>query len=93
MRSGKFKPTKERFRKRATDWAEKYMSSAAKETLIKSILQSLPTYAMSVFKFPAGMLEDLTKVVRDFWWWMKRIRRNYTGCHGIAWQDRNTRVA
>jgi ribonuclease HI len=82
MRSGKFKPTKERFRKRATDWAEKYMSSAAKETLIKSILQSLPTYAMSVFKFPAGLLEDLTKMVRDFWWGDEENRKKL---HWMSW--------
>jgi hypothetical protein len=38
MKNGKFKPTKERFRNRASDWAEKYMSTGAKEVLIKSVL-------------------------------------------------------
>jgi hypothetical protein len=53
MKGGKFKPIKGRFSKRASDWSEKYMSSGAKEVLIKSVLQSLTTYAMGVFKFPA----------------------------------------
>jgi hypothetical protein len=53
MKGGNFKPIKGRFSKRASDWSEKYMSSGAKEVLIKSVLQSLTTYAMGVFKFPA----------------------------------------
>jgi hypothetical protein len=43
MKSGKLKSTKEIFSKHANDWSEKYMSSGAKEVLIKSVLQaSLP---------------------------------------------------
>ncbi|GJN27911.1 hypothetical protein PR202_gb15975 [Eleusine coracana subsp. coracana] len=33
-------------------WSEKNMSSAAKEVLIKSVAQSIPTYPMSCFKIP-----------------------------------------
>jgi hypothetical protein len=82
MKKGKFQPIKGRFVKRATDWAEKYMSSAAKETLIKAVLQSLPTYAMGVFKFPDGLIEDLPKVVRDFWWGDEENRRRM---HWMSW--------
>jgi hypothetical protein len=66
MKSGKFKPTKEKFSKHASDWSEKYMSSGAKEVLIKSVLQSISTYAMGVFKFPAGSIEDLSHIIRNF---------------------------
>jgi hypothetical protein len=45
-----------------------YMSSGAKEILIKSVLQAISTYAMGVFKFPVGLLEDLTQIIRNFWW-------------------------
>jgi hypothetical protein len=58
------------------------MSSAAKGTLITSVLQSLPTYAMGIFKFPAGLLEKLTKIVRDFWWGDEENRRRM---HWMAW--------
>jgi hypothetical protein len=68
LHKGKFKPIKEKFRKRATDWCEKYMSSGAKEMLIKSVLQALPTYAMGIFKFPFGLIDELTKMIREFWW-------------------------
>jgi hypothetical protein len=68
LTKGKFKSTKGKFTKHASDWSEKYMSSGAKDILIKSILQSVSTYAMGVFKFPAGLIGDLERIIRDFWW-------------------------
>jgi hypothetical protein len=38
LTKGKFKSTKGKFTKHASDWSEKYMSSVAKDILIKSIL-------------------------------------------------------
>jgi hypothetical protein len=87
MKKGKFKPTKEKFQKRANDWMEKYSSSGAKEVLIKAVLQAIPTYAMGVFKFPVGVTDDLSKVIRDFWWGDEHDRRRM---HWISW-DKVTR--
>jgi hypothetical protein len=50
MNKGRFKSLKERFTKRFTNWAEQNMSSGAKEVLIKSVAQAIPTYSMGVFK-------------------------------------------
>jgi hypothetical protein len=36
--------------------------------LVKSVLQSLPTYAMSVFKFSTSLCDDLEQMIRNFWW-------------------------
>jgi hypothetical protein len=47
MKDGRFQRIKDRPHRRLTDWSEKYMSSGAKETLIKSFIQSMSTYAMS----------------------------------------------
>jgi hypothetical protein len=82
MKGDKFKHVKGRFSKRAMDWSEKYMSSGAKEILIKSILQSLTTYAMRVLKFLVGLIEDLSKIIRDSWWAMRKIIGRCTRCHG-----------
>jgi hypothetical protein len=51
MKDGKFKPVKEKIKKKLSDYTEKYSSSGAKEILIKSLVQSMSTYPMSVFKF------------------------------------------
>jgi TRAP-type mannitol/chloroaromatic compound transport system substrate-binding protein len=68
MKDGKLKPTKNKLMKKCSDWNEKYMSSAAKEPLIKYVAQSISTYAMSIFKFSARLCDDLEKIIRDFWW-------------------------
>jgi hypothetical protein len=83
MKGNKFKPMKGRFARRASDWNEKYMSSGAKETLIKSVLQSLTTYAMGVFKFPAGVTDELAKIIRDFWWGDEENKRKM---HWMFWE-------
>jgi hypothetical protein len=36
------------------------MSMGAKEVLIKSVTQAIPTYVMGVFKLPANLCDDLT---------------------------------
>jgi hypothetical protein len=69
--------------KRASDWIEKYMSSGAKEILVKAILQSLPTYAMWVFRFPSGLIEELNQIVRNFWWGDEHNRRRL---HWMSWE-------
>lgn len=65
--------------KRFFDLGEKQASSGVKETLIKSIAQGIPTYMMSVFKLPASTCEDLTRIIRGYWWAVKN------GKHRMHW--------
>ena len=46
------------------------LSQAGKEILIKAIAQAIaiPTYTMSVFKPPNTLCDELTSMVRSFWW-------------------------
>jgi hypothetical protein len=82
LTKGKFKTTKGKFSKHASNWSEKYMSSGAKEILIKSILQAISTYAMGVFKFPLGLIDDLEQIIRNFWWGDEENRKRI---HWLAW--------
>lgn len=66
---------------------EKYSSSGAKDVLIKSVIQAIATYSMSVFKFSEGLCEDLMKLTRDFWWGDENDRRRM---HWMSW-DKVTR--
>jgi hypothetical protein len=68
MSKNSFKSTKERLAKRSTRWAERFMSSGAKEVLIKSVAQDIPTYVMGVFKLLGNLCEEMTRMIHYFWW-------------------------
>ena len=35
--------------------------------MIKAVVQSIPTYSMSVFKLPVGLCKDIEAMIRKFW--------------------------
>ena len=41
------------------------MSAGNKEILIKAAAQALPAYVMSVFKLPASVCDELTRMIRQ----------------------------
>jgi hypothetical protein len=49
MKKERFKSIKERLSSRFSNWAERYMLGGAKEVLIKSVAQAIPTYVMGGF--------------------------------------------
>lgn len=44
------------------------LSQAGKEILIKAVAQAIPAYTMSVFKLPDTLCDEMTSMVRAFWW-------------------------
>ena len=63
-----FNSIKDKLRKQLAGWKEKLLSKARKEVLIKAVAQAIPTYTMSVFKLSDSLCEDLTSMIRNFWW-------------------------
>lgn len=49
-------------------WKEKFLSHAGKEVMIKVVVQSMPTYSMSVFKMPVSLCKDIEAMNYKFWW-------------------------
>jgi len=49
-------------------WKEKLLSHVGKEILIKTVAQAVPTYTMSMFKLPNMLCDEMTSMVRNFWW-------------------------
>ncbi|KAH9648147.1 reverse transcriptase domain-containing protein [Citrus sinensis] len=48
-------------------WRHKMFSSGGKEILIKAVAQAVPAYAMSVFRLPKGLCDDIQKAIAKFW--------------------------
>ncbi|XP_048491644.1 uncharacterized protein LOC125492933 [Beta vulgaris subsp. vulgaris] len=63
-----FAVLKERVWKKLQGWKEKLLSRAGKEVLLKSVIQSIPTYMISLFALPEGILDDINSMCARFWW-------------------------
>lgn len=70
-----FKEIKEKLAKKLARWKEKLLSKAGKEILIKAVAQVIPTYAMSCFKIPDALCEEMTNLMRNFWWGQQKEKR------------------
>lgn len=59
------------------------LTQSALEMLIKAIAQALPTYIMGVFRLPMSVCDDLTKLIRDYWWGVEQGKQEHTGLDGL----------
>ena len=51
--------------------------------LLKVVVQAIPTFAMSCFKLPSGLLNDIEMMIRKFWW---RQRGDQRKIHWKNWE-------
>lgn len=49
-------------------WKRKSLSFAGREVMIKAVINAIPTYSMSCFKFPVGTCKTLDSLVSSFFW-------------------------
>ncbi|KAJ0780983.1 putative RNA-directed DNA polymerase [Helianthus annuus] len=63
-----WKPVIEIFRNRLSLWKARTLSYGGRITLIKSVLNALPTYFFSLFKAPLKVLDALDRIRRVFFW-------------------------
>ena len=78
-----FTQIKERIWAKMQGWKEKLLSQAGKEIMIKAVVQSIPTYSISVFKLPMGLCKDIEAMIRKFWWGQGDNRKK----HWINWSN------
>lgn len=84
MHKGKFQNLQVKLMKRICIWGDGYMAQAGREVLIKAVAQSIPTYIMGVFKLPFSVCDDLTRMVRNYWWGSEKGKRK---THWMAWDQ------
>ncbi|XP_058741946.1 uncharacterized protein LOC131614368 [Vicia villosa] len=67
-RKGTFKYIKDRVWKKLNSWSSRSLSQAGRETLIKSVIQAIPSYIMSIFLLPPSLSDELEIMMNSFWW-------------------------
>ena len=63
-----FMEVKAKLAKKLAGWKKKLLSKAGKEVPIKAVAQGIPTYIMSCFKIPNSLYDEMTSLIRNFWW-------------------------
>jgi hypothetical protein len=77
---------KDRIWKRVNSWRGRSLSKAGKEVMIKSVLQVIPSYIMSVYMISASIILEIERIINGFWW---GGGSNSRGIRWMAW-DRLT---
>lgn len=53
--------------------------------MIMSVLQSIPTYAMSCFKLPEYLLHELESIISKFWWGAVESKKiHWVNCDSLS---------
>lgn len=72
----------EKFERKSASWKMQYLSFGGRLTLINSVLDSIPTYLMSLFPLPTKIQERLDRLRRDFLWEGNSDTRKF---HLVKW--------
>jgi len=59
---------KDRVWQKISSRSSKCLSKAGREVMIKSVLQAIPSYVMSIFRLPNTFLDEIEKMMNAFWW-------------------------
>ncbi|XP_038701871.1 uncharacterized mitochondrial protein AtMg00310-like [Tripterygium wilfordii] len=64
-------------------WGHKNLSWAGKETLVKAVIQAIPTHVMSCMRIPKVTGEEINRIIRKFWWG----NADNNSIHWICWNE------
>ena len=79
-----FKDVKLKVLSKISSWHHKMFFSGGKEVLIKAVAQAILAYAMSVFKLPKGLCEDIQRAFAKFCWGSNQDKQ---AIHWSRWEN------
>ena len=76
---------------RLSAWKSRFLSFGGRLTLLKSVLTSLPVYALSFFKAPSGIISSIESLFRIFCWGGSEVlsKINWIDWHTICLSKEN----
>ncbi|GMI84947.1 hypothetical protein HRI_002164000 [Hibiscus trionum] len=74
----------DRVNKKSNTYSTKFLSMGGKATLIRSVLQAIPVYAMQCFLLPSSLCKALEQSMAKFWW---RTAGTSKGIHWTSWNQ------
>ena len=83
-RNATFAFIKDRVWQKINSWSGKCLSKAGREVMIKSVLQAIPSYVMSIFCSPTNLINSIEKMMNSFWWGHGRTSQQ--GIHWMSWE-------
>ncbi|CAK8565736.1 unnamed protein product [Lathyrus sativus] len=63
-----FSYIKYRIWNKINSWRGRALSKAGREVMIKSVLQAILPYVMSLFILPDAVCNNIEKLLNSFWW-------------------------
>lgn len=79
-----WQPVVDKVRRRLTSWNSKFISLGGRVVLLKSILTALPTYFLSIFKAPKGVIHTVESLFKQFLWGGGECKNKI---HWVAWRE------
>jgi len=83
-RNATFAYIKDRVWQKINSWSGKCLSKAGREVMIKSVLQAIPSYVMSIFQLPTTSLDSIEKMMNSFCWGNGKTTQR--GIHWMNWE-------
>ncbi|KAF7825477.1 putative protein phosphatase 2C 65 [Senna tora] len=73
---------REKVTRKVSSWRNNFLSHAGREVLVKAVVNAIPAYSMSVFKFLKKSYKELDSLISNFWWGLKE---DGSKVHWKAW--------
>jgi hypothetical protein len=79
-----FACVKDQVWQKINSWSSKCLSKAGQEVMIKSVLQAILSYVMSIILLPDTINSTIEKMINSLWWGCGRSRSR--AIHWMSWE-------
>jgi len=73
---------KDRVWRKINSWNGRALSRDGKEVMLKSVIQAIPSYIMSLYLIPSSIIDEIERMMNSSWW---GGGGNHKGIRWMAW--------